>query len=90
VPHVEGSGRRARHRRGRVLLAHIDHSFTHLGDGVGKVASRIAIESDVCGYDYNGGCNVGNAVVRSLRKKLADQAALIETVHGTGYRLRRR
>ena len=25
----------------------------------------------------------------SLRKKLADQAALIETVHGTGYRLRR-
>jgi DNA-binding response OmpR family regulator len=30
-----------------------------------------------------------DVVVRSLRKKLGDQAAMIETAHGTGYRLRR-
>ena len=59
----------------------------YLADRQGKVASRIALESDVWGYDYHGGSNVVDAVVRSLRKKLADKAALIETVHGatTGY-----
>jgi DNA-binding response OmpR family regulator len=58
-------------------------------DRAGKFASRIALESDVWGYDYHGGSNVVDAVVRSLRKRLADHAALIETVHGAGYRLRR-
>jgi hypothetical protein len=37
----------------------------------------------------HGGSNLVDVVVRSLRKKLARQAAMIETVHGTGYRLRR-
>jgi DNA-binding response OmpR family regulator len=31
-----------------------------------------------------------DAVIKSLRKKLGDQAGRIETVHGTGYRLRQR
>jgi DNA-binding response OmpR family regulator len=61
----------------------------YLVDRPGKVASRIALESEVWGYDYHGGSNVVDAIVKSLRKKLANQAALIETVHGTGYRLRR-
>lgn len=61
----------------------------YLVDRQGKVASRIALESEVWGYDYHGGSNVVDAIVKSLRKKLANQAALIETVHVTGYRLRR-
>jgi hypothetical protein len=61
----------------------------YLVDRPGKVASRIALESEVWGYDYHGGSNVVDAIVKSLRKKLANQAALIETVHGAGYRLRR-
>jgi DNA-binding response OmpR family regulator len=43
--------------------------------------------ADVWGYDYDGGSNVVDVVVRSLRKKLGERAALIEAVRGTGYRL---
>jgi DNA-binding response OmpR family regulator len=52
----------------------------YLVDHQGKVACRIALESEVWGD----GSNVVGVVVNSLRKKLADQAAMIETVHGTG------
>jgi hypothetical protein len=46
------------------------------------------LETEVWGYDYHGGSNVVDAVVRSLRKKLGDRSSCIETVHGAGYRLR--
>ena len=36
-----------------------------------------------------GGSNLVDSVVRSLRKKLGDEASAIETVRGYGYRLRR-
>ena len=42
---------------------------------------------DVWGYDYVGGSNVIEAHV-SLRRKLGDRAAAIETVRGLGYRYR--
>jgi hypothetical protein len=74
----------------RVSLTQLEFGVMHyLVDNEGKVASRIALESEVWGDDYHGGSNVVDSVVRSLRKKLGDQAAMIETVHGTGYRLRR-
>jgi len=38
---------------------------------------------------YDGGGNVVDVVVRSLRKKLGERSSLIETVHGVGYRFRR-
>jgi DNA-binding response OmpR family regulator len=63
--------------------------MNYLVDNEGKVATRIALESEVWGDDYHGGSNVVDVVVKSLRKKLGDQSAMIETVHGTGYRLRR-
>ena len=62
--------------------------MNYLNAHTGKVASRIALESEVWGYDYHGGSNVVDAVVKSLRKKLGERASLIETVHGRGYRLR--
>lgn len=52
----------------------------------GTVVERSALLRDVWGYDYAGGSNVIEAIVRSLRKKLGDRAALIQTVRGSGYR----
>jgi len=39
--------------------------------------------------DYEGGSNVVDLVVRSLRRKLGERAWTVETVRGAGYRLRR-
>jgi len=74
----------------RVPLTQLEFDvMRYLSEHTGKVARRAALEADVWGYDYQGGSNVVHAVIKSLRKKLAEQAGLIETVHGGGYRLRR-
>jgi transcriptional regulator/AAA ATPase-like protein len=75
---------------GRVALTPLEFGvMRYLAEREGKVATRMALESEVWGYDYHGGSNVVDTIVRSLRKKLGDQGSVIETVHGTGYRLRR-
>jgi hypothetical protein len=75
----------------RVPLTQLEFQvMRYLSDHTGKVATRVALETEVWGYGYHGGSNVVDAVVKSLRKKLAEQAGLIETVHGRGYRLRQR
>ena len=38
--------------------------------------------------DFTGGSNVVDAVMRSLRRKLGHEAVVLETVRGSGYRLR--
>ena len=43
---------------------------------------------DVWGYGYEGGSNVVDSVVRSLRTRLCSHASSIETVRGFGYRSR--
>lgn len=73
----------------RVALTQLEFGvMRYLTDRPGKVGSRVALETEVWGYDYHGGSNVVDAVVRSLRKKLGNRASAIETVHGAGYRLR--
>jgi hypothetical protein len=52
----------------------------------GTVVTRSDLLRDVWGYDYAGGSNVIEANVRSLRRKLGDRAASIETIRGLGYR----
>jgi DNA-binding response OmpR family regulator len=47
---------------------------------------RSELLRDVWGYEDAGGSNVIEANVRSLRRKLGDRAASIETVRGLGYR----
>jgi DNA-binding response OmpR family regulator len=42
----------------------------------------------VWGTEYNGGSNVVDVVVGTLRRKLGTSASRIETVRGVGYRLR--
>ncbi len=54
----------------------------------GEAVSRAALLANVWGQTFDGGSNVVDAVIRGLRKKLADRAARIESVQGVGYRLR--
>jgi DNA-binding response OmpR family regulator len=55
----------------------------------GRVATRASLVENVWGYAYDGGSNVVDVVVRSLRKKLGARARAIETVTGAGYRFRK-
>ncbi len=54
----------------------------------GNALSRSELLRQVWNTDYTGGSNVVDTVVRGLRRKLGDHAGEIETVTGTGYRLR--
>lgn len=51
-----------------------------------QVLSREQILDRIWGYDYNPGTNIVNVYIGHLRKKLGEDR--IETVRGTGYRLR--
>ena len=62
--------------------------ISYLYQRKGTVVERSELLRDVWGYDYAGGSNVIEANVRSLRRKLGDRAASIETVRGLGYRFR--
>jgi DNA-binding response OmpR family regulator len=53
----------------------------------GRAISRDELLGEVWGRGQETS-NVVDAVVRGLRKKLGDQADLVETVRGVGYRLR--
>jgi DNA-binding response OmpR family regulator len=59
--------------------------ISYLYQRKGTVVERSELLRDVWGYDYAGGSNVIEANVRSLRRKLGDRAASIETVRGLGY-----
>lgn len=54
----------------------------------GKAVSRADLLEKVWGYDYEGGSNVVDVVVRALRNKLGERASMIETVRGVGYKYR--
>ena len=60
--------------------------LSYLCENQGKACSRPELLEKVWGHEHLGASNVVDAVVRGLRKKLADHAELIETVHGVGYR----
>ncbi len=75
---------------GRVSLSKLEFGvIEYLQRHVGEAVPRIALLESVWEQSYNGGSNVVDVVIRSLRKKLADIASVIETVQGVGYRLRR-
>ncbi len=62
--------------------------FEHLRQCEGKAVARSDLLREVWGTEYTGGSNVVDAVVRSLRRKLGPAGVAVETVRGTGYRLR--
>jgi hypothetical protein len=60
----------------------------HLDGREGRTVSRAELLRDVWGTDYVGGSNVVDVTVRSLRAKLGSPSDVVETVRGSGYRLR--
>lgn len=53
----------------------------------GAPVTRNELLEQVWGHGYDGGSNVVDAVVRTLRKKCGEHAGMFETVRGVGYRL---
>ncbi len=55
-----------------------------------QVLTREMVESHIWSYDYTGTSNVVDVYVRRLRRQIDDpfKFKLLETVRGTGYRLR--
>ena len=73
----------------RIALTPLEFAvMSHLHAKRGKVVTRVAILRDVWGYDYEGGSNVVDSVIRAIRKRLGSHASSIETVRGFGYRSR--
>ena len=76
-------------RGARVALTPLEFGlFECLRHREGKAVTRAELLREVWGTDFTGGSNVVDAVVRSLRQKLGASAVVVETVRGTGYRLR--
>ncbi|MDF0749163.1 winged helix-turn-helix domain-containing protein [Marinobacter sp. 71-i] len=76
---------------GRVTLTPLEFGvMRYLVARQGKAVSRSELLRDVWGTRYEGGSNVVDAVVRTLRRKLGNRATRVETVTGFGYRLRSR
>ncbi|HEX5165954.1 MAG TPA: winged helix-turn-helix domain-containing protein, partial [Thermomicrobiales bacterium] len=73
----------------RVPLTRLEFETLHyLYVRENKAVSRETLLDEVWGDSYAGGSNVVDVIVRSLRKKLGDRAATVETIWGTGYRYR--
>lgn len=87
---LDPSARELRVDGERIALTPLEFRvMQHLIQRESKAASRADLLETVWGYDYDGGSNVVDAVIRSLRKKLHGSAFLIETVRGVGYRFRK-
>jgi two-component system OmpR family response regulator len=54
----------------------------------GEAVSRSSLLAHVWEQSYDGGGNVVDVVIRSVRKKMGERSSFIETVHGIGYRFR--
>jgi Transcriptional regulatory protein, C terminal len=73
----------------RVSLTPLEFGLLrHLREREGRAVPRRELLAEVWGTEYTGGSNVVDAVVRSLRQKLGPAAPAVETVRGSGYRLR--
>ena len=62
--------------------------FRQLSEREGNTATRRDLLREVWGTEYTGGSNVVDAAVRSLRRKLGAASIVVETVRGSGYRVR--
>ena len=61
----------------------------YLAENKGKVLSRNALLDKVWGYDYFGETRTVDVHIRHLRKKIEDdQAVIIETIRGVGYKIK--
>ena len=73
----------------RVGLTKLEFDLVqYLNSRAGRAVSRADLLADVWGNEYGGGSNVVDAVVRGVRSKMGGHAEMLESVRGTGYRLR--
>lgn len=54
---------------------------------LGIVLTRDQLLEDIWGYDFDGETRTVDVHVRTLRQKLGEKGAMIETVRGVGYRI---
>jgi hypothetical protein len=74
----------------RIALTRLEFAvMQYLYERANKAVSRQSLLADIWCYEYDGGSNVVDVVVRALRKKLGHRASALETVTGVGYRFRR-
>jgi hypothetical protein len=72
----------------RVDLTPKEFEVMHfLRERIGQTVPRTELLAAVWGFDDDLGSNVVDAVIYRLREKLGDNADLIQTVRGVGYRL---
>jgi DNA-binding winged helix-turn-helix (wHTH) protein len=87
--HLDRAGRELILDERRLPLTPLEFMvLQYLMDREGQAVSRTALLDDVWHDSYQGGSNVVDVVVRSLRKKLGPRASAIETVSRLGYRYR--
>ena len=71
-----------------VILAYKEFELLcYLLENRGVVLSRDQILTKIWDYNYSGETRTVDVHIRTLRQKLGDAGALIETVRGVGYRL---
>lgn len=61
--------------------------MAYLNEHPGDTVTRDELLGAIWGYEEIVGSNVVDAVIHTLRKKLGNQADLLQTVRGVGYRL---
>ncbi len=70
-----------------VALTHKEFSLlSHLMQNAGRAFTREQLLETVWGYDYIGGTRTVDVHVQTLRSKLGECGAYVETVRGVGYR----
>ena len=73
----------------RIPLTPLEFSLVSMLESrMGEAVPRSELLRQVWGHSYKGGSNVVDAMVRGLRKKCGEDADILETVRGVGYRLR--
>jgi hypothetical protein len=80
------SGRTLRLADGQVVLTRLEFEvMRYLWLRKGTAVSRQDLLNDVWGLHFDGGSNVVDTVVASLRRKLGEQSGIIRTMRGFGY-----
>lgn len=86
-PHLDPGRRAVNLPGGPVALSPLEFGLiTALHEAEGRPVSRASLIADVWGTSYDGGSNVVDAVVRTLRRRLGPWGRNVETVRGIGYR----
>ncbi len=88
-PLLDTAARHLRLGERRIPLTELELALvSYLYEREGQAIPRARLLRDVWGDEWQGGSNVIDVAVSTLRRKLGDHASIIETVRGVGYRMR--